>query len=122
MEGSVSLTQSLADFAEIEQYARDLEDFRNLEIDADRFTAIRLQMGCYGQRQDGVNMLRVKIPGGRITPAQLAALGDVLERYSRIETAHVTTRQDIQLHHVPLEHTPEAMRTLARAGLTTREA
>jgi sulfite reductase (NADPH) hemoprotein beta-component len=122
MEGSVSLTQPLADFPEIEQYARDLEGFRNLEIDADRFTAIRLQMGCYGQRQDGVNMLRVKIPGGRITPAQLATLGDVLERYSRIETAHVTTRQDIQLHHVPLENTPEAMRALARAGLTTREA
>jgi sulfite reductase (NADPH) hemoprotein beta-component len=122
MEGSVSLTQSLADFAEIEQYARDLEGFRNLEIDADRFTAIRLQMGCYGQRQDGVNMLRIKIPGGRITPAQLEAIADVLERYSRIETAHVTTRQDIQLHHVPLENTPDAMRALARAGLTTREA
>jgi sulfite reductase (NADPH) hemoprotein beta-component len=79
-------------------------------------------MGCYGQRQEGVNMLRVKIPGGRITGPQLRAIGDVLESHSRIETAHVTTRQDIQLHHVPLEQTPEAMRTLARAGLTTREA
>src|SRR3954452_13361732 len=122
MEGSVTLTQTLADFAEIEQYGRDLEEFRNLQIDADRFTAIRLQMGCYGQRQEGVNMLRVKIPGGRITGPQLRAIGDVLEIHSRIETAHVTTRQDIQLHHVPLEQTPEAMRTLARAGLTTREA
>ena len=122
MEGSVTLTQTLADFAEIDQYGRDLEGFRNLQIDADRFTAIRLQMGCYGQRQEGVNMLRVKIPGGRITGPQLRAIGDVLESHSRIETAHVTTRQDIQLHHVPLEQTPEAMRTLARAGLTTREA
>jgi sulfite reductase (ferredoxin) len=121
MEGSVSLT-TLADFAEIDQYGRDLEAFRNLEIDADRFTAIRLQMGCYGQRQEGVNMVRVKIPGGRITPPQLRAIGDVLEGYSRIGTAHVTTRQDIQLHHVPLEKTPDTMRTLARAGLTTREA
>src|SRR5689334_17226953 len=122
MEGSVSLNQSLADFAEIDQYARDLEGFRSLQIDADRFTAIRLQMGCYGQRQEGVNMVRIKIPGGRITPAQLRVIGDVLEQYSRIETAHVTTRQDIQLHHVPLENTPDAMRALARAGLTTREA
>jgi len=122
MEGSVTLTQTLADFAEIDQYARDLEGFRNLQIDADRFTAIRLQMGCYGQRQEGVNMLRVKIPGGRITPSQLRAIGDVLESHSRHETAHVTTRQDIQIHYVPLEKTPEAMRTLARAGLTTREA
>ena len=63
MEGSVSLKQGLADLLEIEQYERDLQGFRNLQIDADRFTAIRLQMGCYGQRQEGVNMLRVKIPG-----------------------------------------------------------
>jgi len=122
MEGSVTLTQTLADFAEIDQYGRDLEAFRNLQIDADRFTAIRLQMGCYGQRQEGVNMLRIKIPGGRLTAAQLRTIGDVLESHSRIETAHVTTRQDIQVHHVPLEKTPEAMRTLARVGLTTREA
>jgi sulfite reductase (ferredoxin) len=122
MEGSVTLTQTLADFAEIDQYGRDLDAFRNLQIDADRFTAIRLQMGCYGQRQEGVNMLRIKIPGGRITPGQLRSIGDVLESHSRHETAHVTTRQDIQIHYVPLEKTPEAMRTLARAGLTTREA
>ena len=68
MEGSVSLKQGLADLSEIEQYARDLDSFRNLQIDAERFTAIRLQMGCYGQRQEGVNMLRIKIPGGRLTP------------------------------------------------------
>jgi sulfite reductase (NADPH) hemoprotein beta-component len=122
MEGSVTLKQSLADAAEIEQYARDLEGFRNLQIDADRFTAIRLQMGCYGQRQEGVNMLRVKIPGGRITAPQLRAIGGVLENYSNINTAHVTTRQDIQIHHVPLEQTPQGMRDLAAAGLTTREA
>jgi len=122
MDGSVSLKQDLADFDEIEQYARDLQAFRSLEIDADRFTAIRLQMGCYGQRQEGVNMLRVKIPGGRLTPAQLRTIADVLEAHSRHHSAHVTTRQDIQLHHVPLERTPEAMRELAAAGLTTREA
>src|SRR6478752_9996849 len=108
MEGSVTLTQSLADFAEIDQYGRDLEAFRNLQIDADRFTAIRLQMGCYGQRQEGVNMLRIKIPGGRLRPPQLRAIGDVLERHSQHNVAHVTTRQDIQIHYIPLEKTPEA--------------
>ena len=122
MEGSVSLRQGLADRGEIDQYARDLESFRNLEIDADRFTAIRLQMGCYGQRQEGVNMLRIKIPGGRLTPAQLRAIGGVLDKYSQHDTAHVTTRQDIQIHYIPLARTPDAMRDLARAGLTTREA
>src|SRR5450631_1862843 len=122
MEGSVALKKNLAELGEIEQYARDLEAFRNLEIDAERFTAIRLQMGCYGQRQEGVNMLRIKIPGGRLSPAQLRTIGDVLDQYSQHETAHVTTRQDIQIHYIPLEKTPDAMRDLARAGLTTREA
>lgn len=122
MEGSGRPNYGLADTGEIDQYASDLEGFRNLAIDAEQFTAIRLQMGCYGQRQEGVNMLRVKIPGGRLTPAQLRAAGDVLERHSQNKTAHVTTRQDIQIHFVPLEKTPAAMRDLAQAGLTTREA
>jgi sulfite reductase (ferredoxin) len=122
MEGSVSLKQGLADLSEIDQYARDLDSFRNLEIDAERFTAIRLQMGCYGQRQEGVNMLRIKIPGGRLTPAQIRTIGDVLDKHSQHDVAHVTTRQDIQIHYIPLEKTPEAMRDLARTGLTTREA
>src|SRR4249920_1164066 len=122
MEGSVSFKQGLADLVEIDQYERDLQSYRNLQIDAERFTAIRLQMGCYGQRQEGVNMLRIKIPGGRLRPAQLRAIGDVLERHSQHDVAHVTTRQDIQIHYIPLEKTPDAMRDLARAGLTTREA
>src|ERR1700741_4825691 len=122
MEGSVTFKHGLADLVEIEQYERDLQAFRNHEIDAERFTALRLQMGCYGQRQEGVNMLRIKIPGGRLRPAQLRAIGDVLERYSQHEVAHVTTRQDIQIHYIPREKAPHAMRDLARAGLTTREA
>ena len=115
MEGSVTFKQGLADLVEIEQYERDLQSFRNLEIDAERFTAIRLQMGCYGQRQEGVNMLRIKIPGGRLRPAQLRAIGDVLERHSQHEVAHVTTRQDIQIHYVPLEKTPECDARSGRA-------
>src|SRR5512136_3335215 len=101
----MSVAHNLADPQEIEQYARDLDAFRNLQIDAERFTAIRLQMGCYGQRQDGVNMLRIKIPGGRLTPAQLRVIGDVLEKHSQHDTAHVTTRQDFQIHYIPLERT-----------------
>jgi len=118
----MSVEQNLADTQEIEQYARDVDAFRNLQIDAERFTAIRLQMGCYGQRQEGVNMLRVKIPGGRLTPAQLRTIGDVLEKHSQHNVAHVTTRQDFQIHYIPLEQTPAAMQELASAGLTTREA
>jgi len=112
----------LVDHDEIERYAEALDSFREGTIDADRFTAVRLQQGVYGQRQDGVNMVRIKIPGGRLTAAQLEAIALALESYARHDVVHLTTRQDIQMHHVPLEDTPAVLRDLARAGLTTREA
>ena len=79
-------------------------------------------MGVYGQRQEGVNMLRVKAPGGRVTLEQLEALADVTETYSQHDYTNITTRQSIQIHYIPLAQTPDAMRRLAQAGLTTREA
>jgi sulfite reductase (ferredoxin) len=115
-------TSNLSNLEEIEQFEQALQSFRDGHIDADRFTATRLQLGVYGQRQEGVNMLRVKVPGGRIVPAQLEALADVTEKYSQVDHANITTRQSIQIHYIPLEQTPEAMRRLAQAGLTTREA
>ena len=115
-------TRNLADFAEIERYAQALQGYLDLEIDAERFTAIRLQQGIYGQRQEGVNMVRIKLPGGRVRPAQLEAIADVLERHARHDVVHITTRQDIQVHYVPLADTPAVLRRLAQAGLTTREA
>ncbi len=107
---------------EIDRYEASLEGYFNLQIDAERFTAIRLQQGVYGQRQDGVNMLRVKIPGGSVNPEQLEAIADVLDSHSQLDSVHVTTRQDIQIHSVPLGETPQAMRILEKANLTTREA
>ena len=115
-------TRNLADFAEIERYAQALQGYLDLEIDAERFTAIRLQQGIYGQRQEGVNMVRIKLPGGRVRPAQLEAIAEVLERHARHDVVHITTRQDIQVHYVPLADTPAVLRRLAQAGLTTREA
>ncbi len=112
----------LTDSREIDRFEAALEAYFNLQIDPERFTSIRLQHGVYGQRQEGVNMLRVKIPGGSINPEQLDAIAEVLDTHSQSEAAHVTTRQDIQIHSVPLARTPQAMRILARAGLTTREA
>jgi len=113
---------NLADNHEIDAYERALRGMLDGQIDADRFMATRLQMGIYGQRQEGVNMVRIKIPGGHLTVVQLAAIANVLERYSQHHEAHITTRQDIQLHYVPLQDTPEVMRELAKGGLTTREA
>ena len=83
----------------------------------------RLQLGCYGQRQPGVNMLRVKAPGGKLNagPARRDRRGR-RDRTRTADQAHVTTRESIQIHSVPLGDTPNAMRILARAGLTTREA
>lgn len=107
---------------EIDRFEEALQGYFNLQIDAERFTAIRLQQGVYGQRQEGVNMLRVKIPGGSINPAQLEAVAEVVDAHSQIDTAHVTTRQDIQIHSVPLEQTARALRILDAANLTTREA
>lgn len=92
------------------------------EIDDDIFRVFRLNQGIYGQRQGGHNqMLRVKIPYGRIEPDQLEMLGYLADEFSR-GWGHLTTRQNIQFHFVPLEQTPEALRHLASVGLTSREA
>ncbi|MEO6929712.1 MAG: nitrite/sulfite reductase, partial [Casimicrobiaceae bacterium] len=112
----------LSDADELDRYAANVAAFLAGAIADDRFTAMRLQQGCYGQRQPGVHMLRVKAPGGRLVPAQLIALADVLETWSQTDHVHVTTRQSVQLHYVPTAATPAAMRRLAEAGLTTREA
>ena len=107
---------------EIILFGKALQDFQSQNMDADRFTATRLQMGIYGQRQEGVNMVRVKLPGGRLNPKQLTVIADILEKYVQHDVVHITTRQDIQIHYVPLGDTPDVLRHLATAGLTTREA
>ncbi|MDX9739662.1 MAG: nitrite/sulfite reductase [Gammaproteobacteria bacterium] len=118
----MSEVRSLVDHEELERFEESVNAFLRNEIDAERFQSIRLQQGIYGQRQEGVHMLRVKIPGGHLTPAQLEAIAEVLDKHAEAEHAHITTRQDIQMHYVPLAQVPTALRELARAGLTTREA
>lgn len=118
----IQAIQSLANEDEITRYEQALKDFQAGAMDADRFQGVRLQLGLYGQRQAGVHMVRVKLPGGRVLPHQLRAIADVAEQHSERGFAHITTRQDIQVHFVPLADTPQALRRLARDGLTTREA
>ncbi|MEX2100563.1 MAG: nitrite/sulfite reductase [Acidimicrobiia bacterium] len=92
------------------------------EIDDDVFRVFRLNQGVYGQRQGGHNqMLRVKIPYGKVEPDQLEMLGYLSETYSR-GWGHLTTRQNVQFHFVQLEQVGEALRLLASVGLTSREA
>jgi sulfite reductase (NADPH) hemoprotein beta-component len=116
------IDSALADIEEIERYAEAVAAHARGEIPDDRFTAIRLQMGTYGQRQTGVNMLRVKAPGGALNADQLEAIADVAGTFAEHPAAHVTTRESVQIHFVPLGKSPAAMLRLAEANLTTREA
>jgi sulfite reductase beta subunit-like hemoprotein len=113
---------SFADEAEIDEFVSTLERFERGDLTPDEWRQYRLVRGTYGQRQSGdAQMLRVKIPQGVLTAEQLEALGDVAERYSR-GFGHITTRQNVQFHFVKLHDVEPAMRRLAEAGLTTREA
>jgi sulfite reductase (ferredoxin) len=106
---------------EIDHYEEEARRFLRGEVHAEVFRRFRLQHGIYGQRQDGVQMVRIKIPFGGMTPSQLRRVADLSDRYST-GVAHLTTRQDIQIHYVKLEHTADIMRRLVEVGLTTREA
>ncbi len=108
--------------AEIHRFAELIERRRRGEIDEEDFRRFRLQHGVYGIRgQTDIQMVRVKIPQGALTATQLECLGEIARRYTR-GIGHITTRQDIQFHWVPLEVVPEVLRRLAEVGLTTREA
>ena len=115
-------TRNLSDLEEIDRFEQAISTFEAGGIDPDRFTAIRLQQGVYGQRQQGVNMLRIKAPGGRLNAKQLDVIGQVAADFSQHGIAHLTTRQSIQIHFIPLARMPEAMRRLAAVGMTSREA
>jgi sulfite reductase beta subunit-like hemoprotein len=108
--------------ADIEKFERQLGRYLGGELEEDVFRVFRLNNGIYGQRQGGTSqMVRVKIPYGRLTPEQLEMFGYIAETYSR-GWGHITTRQNMQFHFVELERIPALMRDLTSAGLTTREA
>jgi sulfite reductase beta subunit-like hemoprotein len=107
---------------ELDTFERTVQEYLDGRVDEDVFRVFRLNHGVYGQRQGGRNqMLRVKVPYGRVTPEQLETLGYIAETYSR-GWGHLTTRQNVQFHFVQLEQTPEILRLLASVGLTSREA
>ena len=106
---------------EIETFEKEAERMLSGEIVNDLFKPFRLQYGIYGQRQAGVQMVRIKIPFGGITANQLRRVAELADLYGT-GVGHVTTRQDIQLHFVELKNVPTVMRGLAEVGLTTREA
>ena len=107
--------------ADVDLFVDKLEAFEKGELSADDWRGFRLLNGVYGQRQDGVMMIRAKLPGGFVTPAQLEALADVAETYGGGK-GHITTRQNVQYHFVPMADVETALRKLADSGITTKEA
>ena len=106
---------------EIDEFEEQVKEFRSNKIGDIKFQKIRLQLGVYAQRQDGVQMQRIKIPYGGLTSDQLRRLADVSDKYAS-SFIHLTTRQDAQLYYIQLENVPNMFRELADAGITTREA
>ena len=106
---------------ELDEYEQDVKKYRAGQIGEVKFQKIRLQLGTYAQRQEGVQMQRIKIPYGGLTSNQLRRLADVSDKYAS-GFIHLTTRQDAQLYYLKLENVPDMMRELADAGITTREA
>ena len=110
-----------SDPRDVDEFVAMLDKFESGELTSEQFRAFRLLRGVYGQRQEGFQMLRVKIPFGRLDSRALDALADVGDRYSR-GFGHVTTRQNVQFHFIAMADAEAAMRRLDEAGLTTRDA
>lgn len=109
----------------VEKDILDLEKkiflFREGKMDDDKFRSVRLARGIYGQRQPGVQMVRIKLPYGRVSTQQLNKICDVSDEYAT-GNLHITTRQDIQIHFVSLDRTPELWTELEEDSITIREA
>ena len=100
------------EFVEFEGEANEFLDGNTPE---DQFIGFRLKQGVYGQRQPGVQMVRVKLPFGGVTPEQMDAFADAVETYAPLNKGHITTRQNIQIHHIPLDEMAKLIREISAA-------
>src|SRR5215831_9791450 len=106
---------------EIETFRRKAQSFLAGEITENDFRPFRLKHGIYGQRQAGVQMVRCKIPSGLLTAQQVGQLARIADEFGGGKS-HLTTRQNLQYHFVPLAQVADLMHLLADVGLTNREA
>jgi sulfite reductase beta subunit-like hemoprotein len=106
---------------EFDDFDNEADQFLSGQLEEMQFIGFRLKQGVYGQRQPDVQMLRIKLPFGGVTPEQMEAFADVVEEWAPLNKGHITTRQNIQIHHVPLPDAAKAIRKLSDAGLSSRE-
>src|SRR3954451_147924 len=106
---------------EVDDFDTEATKFLDGQTEETEFIGFRLKQGVYGQRQADVQMIRVKLPFGGITPEQMEAFADVVEKYAPLNKGHITTRQNVQIHHVPLRDAAKAIRELSDTGLSSRE-
>jgi sulfite reductase (ferredoxin) len=106
---------------EYDDFKTEAKKFLDGQTEEDEFIKFRLKQGVYGQRQPDVQMIRVKLPFGGITPEQMESFADVVEKYVPLNKGHITTRQNIQMHHIPLPEVERAIRELGETGLSSRE-
>ena len=106
---------------EFDDFDSEAHKFLDGQTEENEFIGFRLKQGVYGQRQPNVQMIRVKLPFGGVNPEQMEAFADVIEKYVPLNKGHITTRQNIQMHHVPLPDAAQLIRELGEAGLSSRE-
>src|SRR5919198_2557013 len=97
---------------EFEDFETETTKFLDRSLDEDAYIPFRLKQGVYGQRQPDVQMVRVKLPLGGVNPEQMERFADVVERYAPLRKGHITTRENIQMHHIPTGRVPDALREL----------
>jgi sulfite reductase (ferredoxin) len=121
MESYISEIENPIVQKDVIELGNKIAQFKEGTINEDKFKALRLARGVYGQRQQGVQMIRIKLPFGKLTPLKLRRIADVSDEYST-GNLHITTRQDIQIHYVSLDRTPQLWAELEKDEITLREA
>jgi sulfite reductase (ferredoxin) len=106
---------------EFDDFGNEAGEFLSGKTEEGEFIKYRLRQGVYGQRQPGVNMTRIKLPMGGVTPEQMEAFAAAAEEYAPLRKGHITTRQCIQMHHIPLERMSDLLRDISASGLSSRE-
>src|SRR4051812_7487373 len=106
---------------EFDDFDNEAEKYLAGGTPENEFIGFRLKQGVYGQRQADVQMVRTKLPWGGVSPDQMEAFADAIERYAPLKKGHITTRQNIQVHHIPLPDAAAFTREISDAGLSSRE-